>query len=280
MNTPDCDDVHLRMIDNTPTVCADILRAVWLGDTQTATALARTLGAPSYAIEILGATWLIDRAERLPQPLGPVTVMVGEMGGGADDVMRDAMRLGPYGMIVSGGNPRTRQCIGDHMALRRLPEELPDYLAAYGHLPTAVCRLVGHDRFATHLSRQAVANSSYLWAAYAALDSLCRLAELHLPQPPVLLLPDLGIGLHPAAQTRLARGLFHDAPGAVQIIATTMSPEVVDAAELDAVLVFARDDEGEVHCKRLSEHPDAERHGRLLRPGEFWTTVGEEWVLE
>lgn len=280
MNTPRRDAVHLRMIDNTPAVCADILRAVWLGDTQTATALARTLDAPSYAIEIFGAMRLIDYAAILPQPLGPVTVMVGETGGGADDVMLDAMRLGPYGMIVSGGNSRTRQCLGDHMALRRLPEELPEHLAVYGHLPLAVCRLVGHDRFATHLSRQSVANAPYLWAAYAALDSLHRLAELRLPQPPVLLLPDLGLGLHPAAQTRLARGLFHDAPGPVQIIATTTSPEVVDAAELDAVLVFARGDDGTPRCKRLSQHPDAERHGRLLRPGEFWMTVGEEWVLE
>ncbi len=280
MNTPDCDDVHLRMIDNTPTVCADILRAVWLGDTQAAWSLAATIVSLDCAVERSSAWSLIDGAQRLPLPLGPVTVMVGEIGGGADGVMFDAVSMGPYGMIVSGGNRRTRQCLGDHMALRRLPEELPEYLTDYGHLPPTVCYLVGHDRLATHLSRQAIANSSYLWAAYAALDSLHRLAELRLPQPPVLLLPDLGLGLHPAAQTRLARGLFHDAPGPVQIIATTTSPEVVDAAELDAVLVFARSDDGTPRCKRLSQHPDAERHGRLLRPGEFWTTVGEEWVLE
>ncbi|MCI0388320.1 MAG: hypothetical protein MOB07_06095 [Acidobacteria bacterium] len=42
---------------------------------------------------------------------------------------------------------------------------------------------------------------------------------------------------------------------------------------------MSTDKEGVSHCKRLSDHPDAERALRVLTTGEFLGAEGEAWVV-
>lgn len=253
----------------------DMIRAVFRGDFDAA----RDIAKPRWGSGIWGAGDFLALAERIPHPLGPVTLMVGEIGGGADGVMGAIKRMRPFAMEVRGWLGGPYQTDAD-----RGPVPMPGWLLSGARagkpLPETVSRLVGRDDVAHPDARDAIAGWPPLWGAYAAVEVMRALAAKALPEPPLLLLPGMGDGLHPAVAARLGQMVLRDAPGPVQIIATTTSPEVVDAAELDAVLVFARGDDGVPRCKRLSQHPDAERHGRILRPGEFWTTVGEEWVLE
>jgi hypothetical protein len=38
------------------------------------------------------------------------------------------------------------------------------------------------------------------------------------------------------------------------------------------------DDDGAVLTARLQDHPEFERWKDVMTPGEFWSTVGEEWI--
>lgn len=115
------------------------------------------------------------------------------------------------------------------------------------------------------------------------LLTLALLAELHSPgAPDVLLLDDIDRGLHPRAQADLLdclRRLMKQRP-ALQIIATSHSPYLLDHLKPEEVVVMALDERSRAHARRLSDHPDAPRMQSLLRTGEFWASVGESWVLE
>lgn len=96
----------------------------------------------------------------------------------------------------------------------------------------------------------------------------------------LILIDDLDRALHPSAQHRLVEGLQHvlaAAPG-LQILATTHSPDLVDACDARDVVVLGRDAAGSTAARTLAEHPEAAKCLKLLRVGEFWGTVGEDWV--
>lgn len=38
--------------------------------------------------------------------------------------------------------------------------------------------------------------------------------------------------------------------------------------------------EGRAYVRSLSDHPDADRWKGELRTGEFWSAVGEDWVVD
>ena len=40
------------------------------------------------------------------------------------------------------------------------------------------------------------------------------------------------------------------------------------------------DAEGYAKCGRLSDHPQSAEWRKMLRTGEFWASVGEDWLLE
>lgn len=113
------------------------------------------------------------------------------------------------------------------------------------------------------------------------LISLGLLTLLHGPRSPkTILFDDLEQGLHPLAQRVLMTTLknFAEKHGK-QIILTSHSPYIVDELEAKDVWAMATDKEGISYCKRLSDHPDAERALRVLTTGEFLGAEGEEWVV-
>ncbi len=114
------------------------------------------------------------------------------------------------------------------------------------------------------------------------LFALAIVAVLTQPDPPeVLLFDDLDKGLHPAAFSELVRVLraAQVADQKLQIVATTHSPYLLGCFEAKEVRVFARKEDGSAACSKLTDHPDFEHWKDSLDSGEFWASVGEEWVL-
>lgn len=114
------------------------------------------------------------------------------------------------------------------------------------------------------------------------LFALALVAVLCQPDPPeILLIDDLDKGLHPAAFSELVRVLraAQVANPKLQIVATTHSPYLLGCFEAEEVRVFARKEDGSAACSKLTDHPDFEHWKDSLDPGEFWASVGEEWVL-
>lgn len=136
-----------------------------------------------------------------------------------------------------------------------------------GHEP--VFRVFGYDVRAKHASE----GMNLVLAVLLALQSATG--------PTVVLLDDLQRGLHPKAQQDVLgaiRGLLSRNPD-LQVVATTHSPYLVDALQQEEVVVVAQR-AGRTHVRQLSEHPDAEQWRGELRAGEFWSAVGEDWVID
>jgi len=100
--------------------------------------------------------------------------------------------------------------------------------------------------------------------------------------PRVLLLDDLDAGLHPTAQGRLMEMLqtLTTGPDAIQIVATTHSPYILDRVPPEAVQVFALREDGTTAVKCLAQHPEAKAFRGALSAGELWTLDDEQnWVV-
>ena len=107
------------------------------------------------------------------------------------------------------------------------------------------------------------------------------LAVLWSPaRPRLLLLDDLDRALHPRAQRDLVMQLrvlldrFRD----LQLLATSHSPYLVDHLKPEEIRLTTVSADGAVHCAPLKNHPRFEEWKDFMRPGEFWSTVGEDWV--
>jgi predicted ATPase len=104
------------------------------------------------------------------------------------------------------------------------------------------------------------------------------------PGPPtVIMLDDLDRGLHPKAQKQLIQHLRQllDSRPDLQIIATTHSPYLVEHLKYEEVLAMTQSPEdGRSRIAPLAKHPDADRWRDEMSAGEFWSSVGEEWVNE
>jgi hypothetical protein len=102
------------------------------------------------------------------------------------------------------------------------------------------------------------------------------------PRPNLVLLDDLGHGLHPMAQQKLIgllRTMMEEHPE-LQIVATTHSPYLLDSLRPEEVRLTTLDADGSAACAALTEHPDFERWKEEMTPGEFWSMIGEKWVAQ
>ncbi|NTX64639.1 AAA family ATPase [Myxococcus sp. CA051A] len=100
------------------------------------------------------------------------------------------------------------------------------------------------------------------------------------PRPKLVLLDDLDRGLHPKAQEHLVaqlRELLKQDPE-LQIVATSHSPYLIDHLDPKEVRLSNVLPDGTIHFAELTQHPDFARWKEVMRPGEFWSTVGEGWV--
>lgn len=111
------------------------------------------------------------------------------------------------------------------------------------------------------------------------LFTIALLTALHVNSRPVVLIDDIDRGLHPRAQGLLIQAIqtFVDENPGRQVVCTTHSPFVLDAVPASAVRVLARGPDGLSRSASLVDHPDWWRWKDDMLPGEFWSSVGDEW---
>jgi predicted ATPase len=100
--------------------------------------------------------------------------------------------------------------------------------------------------------------------------------------PQVVLIDDLERGLHPKALGNYIEQLriLQKQDPELQIIATSHSPYLLDYLRAEEVLLTSLDENGYTVVKSLTDHPDYERWKEVMGPGEFWSTVGEDWITK
>lgn len=95
----------------------------------------------------------------------------------------------------------------------------------------------------------------------------------------LFLIDELERGLHPRALGELVSQLRRLAgESKVQILATSHSPYLVDALKPDEVRLTGLLEDGTATICNLTDHPDFDRWKEEMSPGEFWSTVGEDWI--
>ncbi|MFL5354657.1 AAA family ATPase [Archangium sp.] len=99
-------------------------------------------------------------------------------------------------------------------------------------------------------------------------------------QPRLVLLDDIELGLHPAAQGKLIEVLrkLQERDPELQIIATSHSPFILNYLDPKEVRMTFLAENGFARCEKLTAHPEFERWKGMMSPGEFWSTVGESWL--
>jgi predicted ATPase len=101
-------------------------------------------------------------------------------------------------------------------------------------------------------------------------------------RPQLVLLDDMDRALHPKAQgdlVALLRKLLDQNPE-MQIVATSHSPYLLDHLRPEEVRLTTLKDDGSVACGRLDAHPEFDKWKETMAPGEFWSLVGERWLVE
>lgn len=100
------------------------------------------------------------------------------------------------------------------------------------------------------------------------------------PAPRLVLLDDFDRALHPTAQKQLVvcvkEMLARQAD--LQFVCTTHSPYVLDLFEAEDVRVLRADAQGFTQTRKLTDHPEWAAWKETLKPGEFWSYVGEDWL--
>ena len=101
-------------------------------------------------------------------------------------------------------------------------------------------------------------------------------------QPRLVLLDDIDRGLHPKAQEDLVDLLrkLLDQYSEMQIVATSHSPYLLDHLRPEEVRLTTLKDDGSAVCGRLDDHREFKKWKETMTPGEFWSVVGENWLVE
>ncbi len=118
-------------------------------------------------------------------------------------------------------------------------------------------------------------------ASHGTLLTLGVLAALSVHEgPQVVLIDDLEKGLHPKAISSFVQQLRGLQDSQLQIVATSHSPYLIDCVEADEVLLTSIDEKGNVVIRPLTDHPEYDRWKGMMAPGEFWSSVGEDWITK
>lgn len=215
----------------------------------------------------------VSEEPRLAQDGEGLASVLSYMAGAAPDVLEEIRRdLSAIVPQVRGirtfptpiqRRQRERVTIGDQAVYRTFDEEV-----------------MGH-RFSLDMGAGRLIEADLL--SEGTVLALGLLTALRHPQcPRLVLLDDIDGALHTAAQVELVRALrsiLASRPG-VQVVCTSHSPDLLDQVMLEEVRVMALDKDGYAKCSRLSDHPESEQWRKMLRTGEFWASVGEDWLLE
>ncbi len=94
----------------------------------------------------------------------------------------------------------------------------------------------------------------------------------------LFLIDEMEHGLHPKALGELVLHLRRLASESdIQILATSHSPYLVDWLKPEEVRITSLLEDGSAVIRELGDHPEFDRWKEEMKPGEFWSTVGEDW---
>jgi predicted ATPase len=100
------------------------------------------------------------------------------------------------------------------------------------------------------------------------------------PGSPLVLIDDLERSLHPKALGNLVAQIraVQEQRSGLQIVATSHSPYLLDHFRAEEVLLTNCDADGYAVVKSLTEHPEYKEWKGFMATGEFWSSVGEDWL--
>jgi len=113
-----------------------------------------------------------------------------------------------------------------------------------------------------------------------AINAIGLLVALR-QRPRLLLLDDVGRGIHVEGQAELVRLLRSklESDPELQIVCTTNSPYLLDLVDSTEVRVMALDAERRTHVRPLTEHPEFGTWKFGTYTGQLWATLGDDWVV-
>lgn len=206
----------------------------------------------------------------------------------APQLDRDGQGLASVLSYMAGAEPEALEAIRSDLAavvpqvrrIRTFPARLTRRQTGFGGELVMGEPVMGH-RFALDMGEGRLVPADML--SEGTVLALGLLTALRHPQcPRLILMDDIDGALHSTAQAELVRCLRkiqRDRPD-VQIVCTSHSADLLDRVELEEVRVMVLDAEGYAKCGRLSDHPQSAEWRKMLRTGEFWASVGEDWLLE
>lgn len=154
-------------------------------------------------------------------------------------------------------------------------ERFPDYVEVIirSRTDNAGYSLAVRMRSGACLPISSISDGAVLSLAYLAIAS----AE---PVPNLLLFEEPENGVHHTrlreiVQTLRDLTLNHR----VQVLLTTHSPYLLDLVEAHEIRVFAKDEVGAVHAKKMSDYPEVDRLKKHFMSGEIWTGLSEEEIV-
>lgn len=188
---------------------------------------------------------------RIVFPVGGLTVLVDDGGGGAYDAFADFVASRPPHSTVLHPHFDDKDCLRDL--------GVDDWGGAFR-------TLLGPVEGAEHRHRDLMLEPEYVTAAQLiAEESDGRL----------ICVSSLGNGLAPKMQGRLAAEVARQcAQGSKQVIAWTRNVGILRALHPSAVMCFARDADGLVHAAPMHSAPTS-----AVDPGGIYEAIGCQWVI-
>jgi energy-coupling factor transporter ATP-binding protein EcfA2 len=221
------------------------------------------LGAPSYSVD------------KVPQ--------VGVDGSNLPSVLADLAITSPSGFQELQARLRTVVPSFKSLGFDRVSIEKEDYWPS-DNVPGLYEQ--GRTKYIGYGLKLNFSGSEELPAHAVSEGTLITLGLLTVlarpPVPRLVLVDELERGLHPKALGELIRQMraLMECFPETQIIGTTHSPYLVDHFQPNEVVLTALRDDGSVAAGTLNEHPEFDRWKDEMKPGEFWSTVGEDWLLK
>lgn len=151
---------------------------------------------------------------------------------------------------------------------------------AAGHFREVPHSAEGHAMIADFLGAEGIPAHSLSEGTLIVIGLLSVLTSASRPR--LLLLDNIERGLHPKAMGEFIaqiRRILNQYPD-LQIVATTHSPYLLDHFDPKEIRLCLVDPQSGASCAAMTEHPEFDKWKDAMAPGEFWSTVGEDWIKD
>lgn len=204
--------------------------------------------------------------------LPPEVLELGQDGYGLATVLADMKLSDSEGFAAILEQTRAIVPTFQNLRIRRAGVSNGDQEGVSGH------ELIFDMSNAPDLPPSAVSDGTLFALGLLTILASCSKQNEGVDNQPLVLIDELERSFHPKALCELISKLRQLAETSnVQILATSHSPYLVDCLMPEEVRITSLREDGSATIRELGEHPDFDRWKEEMRPGEFWSTVGEDW---